>query len=145
MHISMSAGLKSDMRHAACPMDPPTRSGTCLQLLHLAMHALPSHSSELTCCAAARVRSPPPPHAPTETEGIPAVINNTTTSFSFPTNYPFQSYSARFPVPGTTSNFGDITQNLYYSTIIAGKVRKQTANVGEMSCALMVTLRAAGW
>lgn len=34
------------------------------------------------------------------------------------TNYPFQSYAARFPVPGTVSNFGDITRNLYFSTTI---------------------------
>ncbi|KAG2423817.1 hypothetical protein HXX76_014977 [Chlamydomonas incerta] len=63
-----------------------------------------------------------------ETSGIPAVVNYTTTSFAFPANYPFQSYSARFPVPGTTSNFGDITQNLYYSTIIGGKVKLITMN-----------------
>ncbi|KAG2441245.1 hypothetical protein HYH02_010088 [Chlamydomonas schloesseri] len=63
-----------------------------------------------------------------ETTGIPAVVNYTTTSFSYPANFPFQSYSARFPVPGTTSNFGDITQNLYYSTVIGGKVKLITMN-----------------
>ena len=71
----------------------------------------------------------PSPSLAVETSGIPAVINYTTTSFSFPTNFPFQSYSARFPVPGTTSNFGDITQNLYYSTVIGGKVRKNLCSV----------------
>ncbi|KAG2485785.1 hypothetical protein HYH03_015496 [Edaphochlamys debaryana] len=63
-----------------------------------------------------------------EMSGIAAVINYTTTSFSFPSNYPFQSYSARFPVPGTTKNFGDITSNLYYSTVIAGRIKLITLN-----------------
>jgi hypothetical protein len=31
--------------------------------------------------------------------GINAYIDYQTTQFSFPTNFPFQSYSARWPVP----------------------------------------------
>ncbi|PNH09476.1 Purple acid phosphatase 15 [Tetrabaena socialis] len=58
-----------------------------------------------------------------ETSYIAASINYNTSTFSFPTNYPFQSYSARFPVPGTTSKFGEITPNLYYSTVIGGVVK----------------------
>ncbi len=71
-----------------------------------------------------------PPSFPVfaENSGIAANINYTTTSFSFPTNYPFQSYAARFPSPGTTSGFGNINKALYYSTIIGGKVKLITMN-----------------
>ena len=31
--------------------------------------------------------------------GIPAHIDWQTTDFSFPTNFPFQAYAARYPVP----------------------------------------------
>ena len=56
------------------------------------------------------------------------MINYTTTSFSYPTNYPFQSYSARMPVPGTTANFGDINANLYYATVLGGVATLITLN-----------------
>ncbi|KXZ54062.1 hypothetical protein GPECTOR_5g17 [Gonium pectorale] len=63
-----------------------------------------------------------------EMSGIPAVINYTTSTFAFPTNYPFQSYSARFPAPGVTSNFGDITNNMYFATVIGGVAKLITLN-----------------
>ena len=34
-----------------------------------------------------------------EMGAINGAINHTTTNFSYPANYPFQSYSARYPVP----------------------------------------------
>ncbi len=63
-----------------------------------------------------------------EKSGIKYSINHTTYSFSFPTNYPFQSYAARYPVPGTASGFGNITAALYYSTILGGRVKLITMN-----------------
>mmetsp|Transcript_4989 Transcript_4989/g.9209 ORF Transcript_4989/g.9209 Transcript_4989/m.9209 type:complete len:699 (-) Transcript_4989:168-2264(-) len=58
-----------------------------------------------------------------EDYGVGAVINYTTTTFSYPQNYPFQAYSARYPVPGLYGDFGDINQNLYYSTIVGGMIK----------------------
>jgi len=55
--------------------------------------------------------------------GVPADYNTSTFNFSFPSNYPFQAYASRFPVPGTYNNFGDITSSLYYSTVIGGAVK----------------------
>ncbi|GFR53263.1 hypothetical protein Agub_g16045 [Astrephomene gubernaculifera] len=64
-----------------------------------------------------------------EMSGISAFINSTTSSFSFPSNYPFQSYAARFPAPGTpAASLGAITPALYYSTVIAGAVTLITLN-----------------
>ena len=101
---------------------------------------------------------------------ISAQINYTSTTFEYPTNYPFQTYSARFPAPvrsrsrsmpvlaicryqksnmrmavipgkiwclidgrcsvltmalvqGTTSHFGNIDKNLWYSTVIGGRIK----------------------
>lgn len=34
-----------------------------------------------------------------ESDNIAATINYTTTSFSYPYNYPFQSYASRWPAP----------------------------------------------
>ena len=58
-----------------------------------------------------------------ESWGIGAVLNATTTSFTYPNNYPFQAYAARLPVPTAKKDFGDIDQNLYYSTTISSTVR----------------------
>ena len=58
-----------------------------------------------------------------ESWGINAVLNSTTTSFSYPGNYPFQAYAARLPVPTAKEHFGDIDQNLYYSTTLSSTIR----------------------
>lgn len=52
-----------------------------------------------------------------EDGGIGATLSATTTNFSFASrNYPFQSWSARFPHGGqTAASFGDITSNLFWS------------------------------
>ncbi|GFH10112.1 purple acid phosphatase [Haematococcus lacustris] len=64
-----------------------------------------------------------------ETGAIAAVVNYTTTSFSFPTNYPFQSYAARMSVPGVPlSQVGDINAALYYSTVVGGVIKLITLN-----------------
>ncbi|KAJ9534344.1 hypothetical protein QJQ45_016038 [Haematococcus lacustris] len=64
-----------------------------------------------------------------ETGAIAAVVNYTTTSFSFPTNYPFQTYAARMSVPGVPlSQVGDINAALYYSTIVGGVIKLITLN-----------------
>ncbi|GLI71506.1 hypothetical protein VaNZ11_016727 [Volvox africanus] len=56
-----------------------------------------------------------------ESMGIKSSISLTTTSWSFPSNFPFQSYAARFPVPGSTAaTFGNITASMYYSTVLGG-------------------------
>ena len=34
-----------------------------------------------------------------------------------------QAYAARYPVPGTKSNFGNIDKSLYYSTVVGGVVK----------------------
>ncbi|EFJ42112.1 hypothetical protein VOLCADRAFT_77270 [Volvox carteri f. nagariensis] len=56
-----------------------------------------------------------------ESTGIKSTISLTTTSWSFPSNYPFQAYAARFPVPGSTpASFGNITANMFHSTVLGG-------------------------
>jgi hypothetical protein len=42
--------------------------------------------------------------------------------FSYPTNYPFLAWSSRYPAPGIVRDFGNINNNLYYHTIVAGLV-----------------------
>jgi len=61
-----------------------------------------------------------------EMGNINAELNPSSTTFQYPSNYPFQAYSARFPAPGTKHNFGDINTNLWHSTIIAGKIKLVT-------------------
>ncbi|KAL6758152.1 Metallo-dependent phosphatase-like protein [Haematococcus lacustris] len=64
-----------------------------------------------------------------EDKGITAAINYTVTSFAFPSNYPFQSYAARWPVPGTkVQDLGNIDRSLYYSTVVGGVVKLVTLN-----------------
>ncbi|KAJ9508732.1 hypothetical protein QJQ45_028026, partial [Haematococcus lacustris] len=64
-----------------------------------------------------------------EDKGITAAINYTVTSFAFPFNYPFQSYAARWPVPGTkVQDLGNIDSSLYYSTVVGGVVKLVTLN-----------------
>ncbi|GIM13200.1 hypothetical protein Vretimale_16381 [Volvox reticuliferus] len=56
-----------------------------------------------------------------ESSGIKSSISLTTASWSFPTNFPFQSYAARFPPPGSTAaTLGSITASMYYSTVLGG-------------------------
>lgn len=62
-----------------------------------------------------------------EAASINARIDSTTTTFAYPTNFPFQAVSARFPFPGVTSAWGDISQNLYYATE-AGPVKLVVLN-----------------
>ncbi|KAL6764742.1 Metallo-dependent phosphatase-like protein [Haematococcus lacustris] len=64
-----------------------------------------------------------------ELDGIAAAINYTTTSFAYPDNYPFQSYAARWPVPGTrVADAGSINSALYYSTHVGGVMKLVTLN-----------------
>ncbi|KAJ9509680.1 hypothetical protein QJQ45_011325 [Haematococcus lacustris] len=64
-----------------------------------------------------------------EDKGITAAINYTVTSFAFPSNYPFQSYAARWPAPGTkVQDLGNIDSSLYYSTVVGGVVKLVTLN-----------------
>ncbi len=79
------------------------------------MTVLPDELSTCLRCAPTTVRA--------EGAGIASVINYTTTSFSYPQNYPFQSASHRWPAPGTTSGWTNITQSLYYSTVVGGQVK----------------------
>ena len=56
-------------------------------------------------------------------------ITPTTFNFSFPTNWPFQAYTWRSPVPGSTlDTIGDINKNMYYSTVIGGLITLITLN-----------------
>ncbi|GAX82085.1 hypothetical protein CEUSTIGMA_g9513.t1 [Chlamydomonas eustigma] len=58
-----------------------------------------------------------------ENDGINATMSYLDQDFSYPTNYPFLAYASRYPVPGVYSDFGNINNNMYYSTTIAGKIR----------------------
>ena len=53
-------------------------------------------------------------------------ITPTTNNFTFPSNWPFQAYTWRYPVSGST--IGDTNSNLYYSTTIAGMATLITLN-----------------
>jgi hypothetical protein len=75
----------------------------------------------------------PPPHpsllrSSAEQYGIDASISPHTLQFRYPTNYPFQGYAARYPAPGTGSNFGRINNALFYSTVLGGKAKLITLN-----------------
>ena len=56
-------------------------------------------------------------------------INSTTFDFSFPSNWPFQSFAWRYPAPGSSlDDIGNINKATYYSTVIAGLVYLITLN-----------------
>lgn len=63
-----------------------------------------------------------------ECEKIECILNPKTTNLSYPNNYPFQAWSARYPVPGKAALWGTINDNLYFSTVMAGSVRIITLN-----------------
>jgi hypothetical protein len=51
-------------------------------------------------------------------------LSTSTLNFSFPGNYPFQAYAARYPVPGTPlRSVGSIDKSLYYSTVVGGVIK----------------------
>ena len=52
-----------------------------------------------------------------EMSGIPAYIDRQTTSFSFPSNFPFQAYAARHPVPVS----GILYKMLHFMLVIPSK------------------------
>ncbi|GAX77692.1 hypothetical protein CEUSTIGMA_g5135.t1 [Chlamydomonas eustigma] len=58
-----------------------------------------------------------------EYSGINATLSPYDQVFSYPDNYPFLAWSSRYPVPGIVSDFGNINNNLYYATTVAGKIR----------------------
>ena len=84
----------------------------CLQIRHvIALAPSPILDTQHITLTNPSFLHPPASHEIQQT-GIDAVINYTTTHFSYPTNYPFESYAARNPVPGTMDNFGNIDNNL---------------------------------
>ena len=73
-------------------------------------------------------------------------LSPTAFNFSFPSNYPFQAFSWRYPAPGATlETIGDINKATYYSTVIGGLIYLTPQHTWALSAFAAYNRSATPW